>query len=236
MSTFVLVPGAGGAAWYWSRLVPEVQRTGDRAVALDLPGDDPSVGLEGYIEQVVEALRAERAADPAATLVLVGQSFGGFSALAAAERCGVDAVVLVNAMIPRPGESGAQWWRTVGQARARRENEARAGRDPARAFDALDVFFHDAPPDVRAEAADHDREQSAPAFEQPWPGQGRPGAPVSVLVSDDDRLFPPAWQRAIARDRLGLEARTVPGGHLNAMSRPRELAEALRDVAGQIRR
>ena len=27
-ATFVLVPGAGGRAWYWHRLVPELQRRG----------------------------------------------------------------------------------------------------------------------------------------------------------------------------------------------------------------
>jgi hypothetical protein len=26
MTTYVLVPGAGGAAWYWHRLVPEHDR------------------------------------------------------------------------------------------------------------------------------------------------------------------------------------------------------------------
>ena len=40
MTTFVLVPGAGGQAWYWHRLVPELQRRGHTAVAVDLPAAD----------------------------------------------------------------------------------------------------------------------------------------------------------------------------------------------------
>ena len=32
MAHFVLVPGAGGSAWYWSRLVPELRARGHDAV------------------------------------------------------------------------------------------------------------------------------------------------------------------------------------------------------------
>jgi pimeloyl-ACP methyl ester carboxylesterase len=48
-----------------------------------------------------------------------------------------------------------------------------------------------------------------------------------VLAGADDRLFPLAFQRRVARERLGLEVVVVPGGHLNALSRPVELVEAL---------
>jgi pimeloyl-ACP methyl ester carboxylesterase len=40
MSKFVLVPGAGGAAWYWHRVVPELEQRDHDAVAVDLPGPD----------------------------------------------------------------------------------------------------------------------------------------------------------------------------------------------------
>lgn len=36
MSTFVLVPGAGGVGWYWHRLVPELERLGHQAIAVDI--------------------------------------------------------------------------------------------------------------------------------------------------------------------------------------------------------
>jgi len=35
---FVLIPGAGGAAWYWHRVVPLLQEAGHEAIAVDLPG------------------------------------------------------------------------------------------------------------------------------------------------------------------------------------------------------
>ncbi len=226
MTTYVLVPGAGGAPWVWSRVVPLLEQAGERAVAVDLPGDDESVDLEGYVRLVQDAVLAARPD----RVVLVGQSFGGFSTVAAACRVPVDALVLLNAMIPAPGESGTAWWKAVGQREARREAEVAAGRDPDAGFDPFAVFLHDAPADVVREAAAHEREQSDAAFSAPWPESGWPDVPTTVLVADDDRLFPPTWQARVARERLDLEARIVPGGHLNALTRPRELTEALLTV------
>ena len=40
MRTFVLIPGAGGAAWYWHRVAPLLQDEGHEAIAVDLPGAD----------------------------------------------------------------------------------------------------------------------------------------------------------------------------------------------------
>lgn len=43
------------------------------------------------------------------------------------------------------------------------------------------------------------------------------------------RLFPAEFQVRVARERLGLEAEVMPGGHLVAKSRPIELTERLVD-------
>ncbi|MGY1653364.1 alpha/beta fold hydrolase [Geodermatophilus sp. SYSU D01119] len=51
--------------------------------------------------------------------------------------------------------------------------------------------------------------------------------PTRVLAGRDDRFFPPALQRRVARERLGLEVGEVAGGHLCALSRPAELAACL---------
>ena len=50
VTTFVLVPGAGGSAWYWHRLVAELEGRGHDAVAVDLPAEDDSVGLAAYAD------------------------------------------------------------------------------------------------------------------------------------------------------------------------------------------
>jgi hypothetical protein len=44
-----------------------------------------------------------------------------------------------------------------------------------------------------------------------------------------DRFFPAEFQRKVARDRLGVEADLLPGGHLMALSHPDVLAAYLLD-------
>jgi len=55
----------------------------------------------------------------------------------------VRVIVLLNAMIPRPGESPNDWWGDTGSSSARREADLAAGRDPE--FEPNRHFFHDLP-------------------------------------------------------------------------------------------
>jgi hypothetical protein len=52
---FVLIPDAGGSAWYWHRVAPLLERRGYEALPVDLPGDDDDSGLPRYTDLVVEA-------------------------------------------------------------------------------------------------------------------------------------------------------------------------------------
>ena len=47
------------------------------------------------------------------------------------------------------------------------------------------------------------------------------------MVGAEDRMFPAEFQRKLARDRLGVEADVLPGGHLIGLSQPTILAEYL---------
>jgi pimeloyl-ACP methyl ester carboxylesterase len=49
---------------------------------------------------------------------------------------------------------------------------------------------------------------------------------VSILCRDDYAIAP-AWSRRIARERFGVEALELPGGHSPFLSRPAELAALL---------
>jgi Alpha/beta hydrolase family len=68
MASFVLVPGAGGMAWYWHRAVPLIRAAGHEPVAVDLPGDDRQAGLTTYADIIISAI-AERS-----DAILVAQS------------------------------------------------------------------------------------------------------------------------------------------------------------------
>jgi len=160
-------------------------------------------------------------------VTLVAQSMGGLTAPLVPARRPVALIVLVNAMIPSPGETGGEWWDAVGQEEARRENDAREGRSPDAGFDPVVHFLHDVPPEVAEEGAAHQRAQSGTPFGEPWPLDAWPGLPTRVLIGQDDRFFPAALQRRVALERLGIAADEMPGGHLVALSRPAELADRL---------
>src|SRR3954469_14752401 len=112
--TFLLIPGAGGEAWYWHRLVPELASRGHDAVAVDLPAGSDDVGLDGYADVVVAAGGG------------LGGGPGGRGARRRPGRRAVDGRVRRPARVRPP--SGAP-------ARAAQRDDPDAGRDRARLVD-----------------------------------------------------------------------------------------------------
>lgn len=231
LSTYVLIPGAGGAAtWYWHRVVPLLEQAGHRAIPVDLPGPDERAGLPEYAQLVVDAIAGS---DAGQDVVLAAQSLGGFTAPLVASRVPVRAMVLVNAMIPRPGETAGHWWENTGAVQARTEAAQQAGFPVE--FDEELYFLHDLPPEVVAEGASHQHHEADAVFGTPCDFTAWPPVPTRVVVGAEDRFFPPGFQRAVARDRLGVEADLLPGGHLIALSRPGPLASYLLEVSSAAR-
>ncbi|AWB92429.1 alpha/beta fold hydrolase [Aeromicrobium chenweiae] len=218
--TYVFVPGAGGLASFWDLVRQRLDARDVPSVAVTLPGPDPSQGLPEYVDLVVDA------AAPYREVVLVAQSLGGFSASWAADRIAPRELVLINAMIPRPGETAGEWWEATGSGPARAANDVREGRDPDAGLDADVYFFHDLPPETLT-TLQPSPDETDTVFAAPWGPAGWPDVPTRVIAGADDRLFPLSFQRRVARERLGLEVETVAGGHLAALSRPDELAAAI---------
>lgn len=219
--TYVLIPGAGGSAWYWHRVEAQLRKRGHDVVAVDLPADDERAGLAEYVDTIVTAI-GERE-----DVVLVAQSLGGFCAPLVCARRPVALLVLVNAMIPAPGETAGAWWASTGQGEAMRENDRREGRPVGAPFDIDTYFLHDVPPHIADALAGHARDEADVVFEQPWPLEAWPDVPTRVLVGRDDRLFPADFQRRIAEQRLGITCDDIDGGHLVALVHPARVADYL---------
>jgi pimeloyl-ACP methyl ester carboxylesterase len=210
-----MIPGAGGVASYWSRVIPRLVQAGHHAVAVDLPGPDPDAGLPEYVDLVVTA------AEPFRSVVLVAQSLGGFTAPMAAERLSVEELVLVNAMIPVSGETAGAWWEATGSLIAR-EQAADAGGYGE--FDVDTYFLHDV--DMTGLGPDDARPESDAVFASrctftAWPER------IRVLAGADDRFFPVDFQKGVANERLGIDADVRPGGHLIALAQPQAVADYL---------
>jgi pimeloyl-ACP methyl ester carboxylesterase len=212
---FILIPGAGGMASYWHRVVPLLERGRAEAIAVDLPGDDSGAGLEHYADIVVAAIGRR------SKVILVAQSLGGFTASLVCSRAPVGMLVFVNAMIPRPGETAGDWWDNTG-AVAARVAAAYAGGYSAE-FDPQTYFLHDVPDAVLAGLAPP-RAQADTVFKQACNFEAWPRVPIHVFASAGDRFFPLSLQRRIARERLSTDVEVLPGGHLVALSHPEELA------------
>jgi pimeloyl-ACP methyl ester carboxylesterase len=219
--TFVLIPGAGGDAWCWSRLVPELEGRGYAAIAVDIREDDPALGLPEYAEITLAAVGART------DVVLVGQSMGAFTVPVVAQRVPPRQIVLTNPMIPLPGETPGDWWDHTGWEVARAAADAAAGRSGG-GYDADTYFLHDLSPELLAEA--YQQGARAPAetpFGQPCEFSSWPDVPIHVITGADDRFFPPSFQQRIAEERLGVTPDVIPGGHLMALVNPKDVADLL---------
>ncbi len=185
MATYALIPGAGGDPWEWHRLVPELEARGHEAIPVRLPSEDNDARWCQYAEAVVKAL------DDRTEVIVVAQSLGGFTAPIVCDRRPVGLLVLLNAMIPLPGETGNAWWSNTGSAAARREYHASIGLRSEQAGDDGVVYYHDLPADLAAEAQERTWQgQSMRPMEQPWPLTVWPDVPTRILAGRHDRLFP----------------------------------------------
>jgi pimeloyl-ACP methyl ester carboxylesterase len=218
MATFVLVPGAGGVAWYWHRVAPLVEEAGHEPIAVDLPGDDDAAGLSAYADRVLAAIGRRR-------VVLVAQSLGGFTAALVCARVRVRMLVFVNAMIPVPGETAGEWWDNT-QSIAARIAAAREG-GYSTDFDLATYFLHDVPPDIIEQGEARERPEAEIVFGEPCRFEAWSEVPTHVIAGRDDRFFPIDFQRRVARERLQAEIDELASGHLLALSNPHDLADQL---------
>ena len=211
MATLVLIHGAASDSRDWDGLRPQLEALGHEVIAPDLPCEDDSAGLNEYADTVVEA------AGDAAGVAVVGHSFGGFTAPLVCDRIETTLLVMVNGMLPAPGELPGEWWGNTGWNGRSAETEA----------EMMDVFFHDVPADVAAAAIKRVKNQSGTPLEKVWPLSAWPDVPTRVLIGRGDRFLPAELQRRVAHERLGATPDEMDGGHLLALSRPQELAARL---------
>ena len=226
MTDFVLVPGAGGLGTsYWHLVRAQLEEAGHRARPIDLPGASLAAGLPEYATIIVDTI--EGCAEP----VVVAQSMGGFSAVMACDRAPARMLVLVNAMVPAPGETPGAWWSATGAADAR-IGAAKAG-GYATEFDLATYFLHDLDAQLAAEVLSNPGDESDVAFATPCDITAWPGIATTAVVGQDDRFFPLEFQRRLLRERIGVEPVVVPGGHLLALANPGGLCRALLDLTGR---
>jgi len=106
--TFVLVHGAWHGGWCWAAVINQLEKLGDNAYAVDLPGhgmnraDRSKVTLASYVDSVAQFIERHDLKN----VVLAGHSLGGLTipGVAAKIPSRIKRVVWVTAMVPLDGQ------------------------------------------------------------------------------------------------------------------------------------
>jgi pimeloyl-ACP methyl ester carboxylesterase len=231
MSTFVVVPGAWDTPATLEPLVEPLESGGHAVIVVDLPCEDADATLERYADAVRAVLP-----DDLADIVLVGYSFGGFTASRIAVEHPEVPVVYIAAWIPRDGASVLDLF---------------AGGDPFEAgeeagiaaFDGLiltagpglcalniDRYVGAADPSerdaVRTYLERTQRPQGIAALRQKWRGELPTSRRRTYVLTTADTLVPPDAQRAMAAS-VGADVAEIDTDHGPFREQPERLAELL---------
>jgi pimeloyl-ACP methyl ester carboxylesterase len=231
MSTFVVVPGAWDTPAALEPLVEPLESGGHAVIVVDLPCEDADATLERYADAVRAVLP-----DDLADVVLVGYSFGGFTASRIAVEHPEVPVVYIAAWIPRDGASVLDLF---------------AGGDPFEAgeeagiaaFDGLiltagpglcalniDRYVGAADPSerdaVRTYLERTQRPQGITALRQKWRGELPISRRLTYVLTTADTLVPPDAQRAMAAS-VGAHVVEIDTDHGPFREQPERLVELL---------
>jgi pimeloyl-ACP methyl ester carboxylesterase len=247
---FVLVHGGNHGAWCWDRVIPEIERRGHAAVAVELPGHGTRVhepgSLEGYRNAVLGAIQPGD--------VLVGHSMGGYVISVAADAAVSDVSHLVYLAAGLPVEGLSMMEASGGSNQSADDDSTglqvqgeEGGIDRlirpvvgGGAFefrspeDAVSFFYHDCSPADSLWASSRLTPQplaptteaiSIPRF---WEAQ----LPRSFIKCARDRaLNARAADRFIAR--LGVDPFVIDTAHSPFINQPSALADLLLEAPGR---
>jgi pimeloyl-ACP methyl ester carboxylesterase len=217
MSTFVIVPGAWDTPATLDPVIEPLNSAGHEVVVVDLPCDDADATLQDYADAARAALPTDLA-----DVVLVGYSFGGFTAARIAVEHPALPVVYVAAWIPRDGVSvldlfaGADPFEAGEEAGMAAFDGMILGAGPGLCALNIDRYVEAVDPaeraTVRAYLERTQRPQGIAALREKWRGDLPVTGPRTYILTTADTLVPPEAQRAMAAS-VGAEVVEIDTDH-----------------------
>ncbi len=240
--TFVLIHGAWHGAWCWAAVMTQLEKLGDRAYALDLPGhgqnytNRAAVTLDTYVDYVVRFIEDRDLRD----VILAGHSLGGLTIAGVTARIPqrIKRTVFVSAIVPLDGEMIIDPANPASAAMAQMIN---AAPDRSWELSALGPDFYaglmsDVPPAMRefVDAAVCPEPGEPPMHRAPMAAFHASGVPTGYLVCENDQT-PIAgvsgWHPHFSSRLKNPALKFINCGHEVMLTHPVECARALHEFA-----
>jgi pimeloyl-ACP methyl ester carboxylesterase len=231
MSTFVIVPGAWDTPATLEPVIEPLGSAGHDVIVVDLPCENADASLQEYADAVRAVLP-----DDLTQVVLVGYSFGGFTA----SRIAVDhpdvPVVYVAAWIPRDGSSvldlfvGGDPFEAGEEAGIAAFDGLVLSAGPGLCALNIDLYVAAADPverdAVRTYLERTQRPQGIAVLREKWRGNPPASPRRTYILTTADTLVPPEAQRVMAAS-VGAEVIDIAADHGIFREQPARLAELL---------
>jgi pimeloyl-ACP methyl ester carboxylesterase len=234
VSTFVIVPGAWDTPATMEPLVEPLGSAGHQVIVVDLPCEDADATLERYAGAMRDALP-----DDLADVVLVGYSFGGFTASRIAVEHPDVPVAYVAAWIPRDGASvldlfvGGDPFEAGEEAGIAAFDGVILSAGPGLCALNIDRYVAAADPSeqdaIRTYLERTQRPQGIAVLREKWRGELPTSRRRTYVLTTADTLVPPEAQRVMAAS-VGADVVEIATDHGPFREQPERLVELL--VAG----
>jgi pimeloyl-ACP methyl ester carboxylesterase len=224
VKNIVLVHGAFADGTSWSKVIPLLEADGYHVVAVQNP-------LTSLADDVAATKRAIALQD--GPVILVGHSWGGAVITQAGNDPKVAGLVYVAAYAPDVGESAndasSPYGLTEGQKSIRLDDQKFATMTSQ---GMLEDFAQCLPIAERKLILAVQGESYGPMFAEKLTSAAWKTKPSWVVISADDRMLPPAMERAEEK-KLNATATVLPTCHLAMLKAPVKVASVISDAAKQ---
>ncbi len=231
MATFVCLHGGYHGGWCFEKLAAELAALGHRAIAPDLPIDDPDAGYAEYTRAALDAMQHLPGDED---VVVVGHSLGCYVAPLVAERRPVRHLVFLCAVpagLGEPLSMGSTSILTDDLVNTTYFADAQ-GRTLQTAASFRTLFWADVPEVEAGLALLRLRPQGSRPMTDAWPLLAWPDVPRTIVLAESDNVVRLDAAVVAAKELTGEDPIIVPGGHSVFLTDPAGLAAILTERAG----